>query len=123
MKIIEREPCAKCPYRVDAPRGLWDPHEFLQLYVNEMRQTGATYACHKYGKVEPAERSYCVGWLLDQRRRGVRNVGLRLRLAVVPEFGDELATLSDGGHELFPDIGSMCRANGVPVPAGDAERR
>ena len=122
MKIIEQVPCQSCPYRKGAPVGLWDPQHFLELYVAEMSQTGAMYGCHKYGKRPTAEQSFCAGWLLDQRRRGVRNIGLRMYMAD-DRLRASFEQLDAGGLELYPDVGSMCAANGVPVPPGDPEDR
>ncbi len=102
-------PCEKCPYRLDAPVGLWSPREFRDLVAADRDPFGALYACHKQnGQV-------CGGWLANQRERDFPSVALRLRMHFRPEVVGPATAAHDGGHPCFPTIEAMCRANGVPV--------
>lgn len=110
------EPCEKCPYRCDAPVGLWSPQEFERLLASDLDPDGVIYGCHK------RNGDLCAGWLLDQRERGVPSVALRSRLAVDPELASGLRDVHDGGHELYDSVEAMCEANGVTAPT-ELERR
>lgn len=106
-----RSPCASCPYRLDAPLGLWDAVEFEGLLASERDIIGKVYGCHGTRKLERLE--VCVGWLLDQKRRGVPSTMLRLQLLREPEARRALDEISDDGLPLFESIEAMCLANGV----------
>lgn len=102
-------PCENCPYRLDAPRKLWAPEEFLALLVADRDPIGTLYACHKRnGRV-------CGGWLANQRGRDFPSIALRLRMLDDPTVATAATAAHDGGHPCFPTIEAMCRANGVPV--------
>lgn len=125
MNTSAREPCACCPYRKDAPLRHWDRSEFVRLLAADADPVnGAVYGCHNHAKVAPAERGVCVGWLIDQRERGVPSIKLRLKLA----FGgaDATAQFNEArppeGVELYPSIKAMCRANGVRPRGGRSPR-
>lgn len=115
LEIIEKKPCQTCPYRRDVPTGTWHPEEFVKLARNDRNDFGALYGCHKYGKSEGA-RSFCAGWLLDQRRRGYPAMQLRLRVITQPGMLEEVESISADGLDLYPSIAAMCAANGVRVP-------
>lgn len=102
-----RSPCEKCPYRKDAPRGLWHPDEFRRLLASENEAMGRVYGCHKQNG-RP-----CIGWLLDQRERGCPSIRLRLILLREPEAVRCMEDSTSGGHALFKTVAAMCRANGV----------
>jgi uncharacterized protein DUF6283 len=116
MRSDLREPCKSCPYRRDAPLGLWHRSEFENLLAHDANELhGAMFGCHKDRERPPEERRFCVGWLLDQKRRGLPSIQLRLQLRV---GGDEalaraLDEITDGGNELYPSVRAMCLANGV----------
>lgn len=74
-----KTPCENCPYRVDAPRRLWHRSEFERLLAYEGDQFGGLYNCHKHVALPPDARGFCAGWLLDQKRRGIPSVRLRLQ--------------------------------------------
>lgn len=108
-----RAPCGDCPYRLDAPRGLWHRDEFTQLVAKDRDPIGSIYGCHKQNG------RGCVGWLLNQRARNLPSIALRLALVRGDDAARELhgciEEAHDGGHGLFESIESMCRANGVAV--------
>jgi len=106
-----REPCAKCPYRKDAPIGLWDPEEFLNLVRNDADPIeGRVFGCHGTAK-KPEGPSICGGWLLDQKRRGLPSIQLRLDLISSNKAYECLEQITDGGHALYKSIDEMCLAN------------
>lgn len=109
-EIIERKPCATCPYRQDAPRELWQRVEFEGVLAND-HEWGAVYGCHKYQRKDPV--SLCAGWLLDQRRRNFPNFNLRMMFLRRPQLAETAENLSTGDAELFESIEDMCIANGV----------
>lgn len=122
FEFIERSPCSTCPYRQDAKLALWDPQYFVDLLRHDLEPLGAMYGCHKYARQE--RKSFCAGWLLDQRRRRFPNMGLRLRLMTNETLGEAvLSVLSDGGHALYPSLEAMCRANLTARPESRQRRR
>lgn len=69
------QPCNNCPYRRDAPLQLWHREEFVKLLFNDKNPIESPiYGCHKKNGHD------CVGWLLNQRERGVPSIELRLKL-------------------------------------------
>lgn len=110
MKWDTREPCQSCPYRKDARLKFWDEVEFATLLSNDADEFGgAVYGCHQTRKLP--EPSVCGGWLLDQQRRGVPSIQLRLALIHNEGAGQCLSEISDGGHKLYASIKAMVRAN------------
>jgi hypothetical protein len=77
-------PCASCPYRKDAPSGLWEKHEYdkLPAYDGDIQDqlfAGATaeFGCHQ------RDGHLCAGWVAAH---GARNLlALRLRAGAVPQ--------------------------------------
>lgn len=72
-----KRPCASCPYRRDAPSGLWEAHEYDKLpaydgEIIEQLAAGATgtFLCHQRNGL------LCAGWVAAH---GPRNL-LALRL-------------------------------------------
>jgi hypothetical protein len=79
-----KRPCASCPYRKDAPSGLWDAHEYdkLPAYDGDILDqmfAGATavFGCHQ------RDGHLCAGWVAAH---GPENLlALRLRGDEVPQ--------------------------------------
>jgi hypothetical protein len=111
VKFDAREPCKSCPYHTDAPLELWSPLEFRQLLAHERSRMGVVYGCHKY-RNRKDEAQVCVGWLLDQKRRNIPSISLRLTLMRNP---GAVACLNEASSpvELFDSVEEMCEANGV----------
>lgn len=108
------KPCTSCPYRKDAPIGLWDPVEFQNLLRQDADEMGgAVFQCHGEIKKESKDRKLCVGWLLDQRERGVPSIQLRIRLMTSSTALAEFEGASGEGIEIYPSIRAMCLVNGV----------
>lgn len=117
MRWATAIPCNSCPYRKDAPRELWSREEFYGLLRNDRDELGgAIYGCHGTRKV-PEGPSICAGWLLDQKRRGLPAIQLRLSLMRSEAARTNLESVSNGGHELYSSIREMCAANGVDEEA------
>jgi len=107
-----REPCASCPYRKDAPLRLWHRSEFENLLRQDANEFGgAIFGCHGTRKLP--QQQICGGWLLNQKRRNIPSIQLRLSLISSKAAREALRLVSDGGHELYGSIAAMCRANGV----------
>lgn len=113
MKPHMAAPCENCPYRKDAPRRMWHRKEFESVLQAEQSELGSTFACHKHANLAKKKRGFCAGWLLDQVKRGLPSIQLRLYLITHPEAVAALDEVSDGGHEMFATVEEMCRANGV----------
>jgi hypothetical protein len=113
--MSERDtPCLSCPYRKDAPLRLWHRSEFESLLAHDADPIrGAMFHCHGEVKKPTVERAMCVGWLLDQKKRGTPSIRLRLRLMTNEEAREAFDRVASGGAELYPTIKTMCRANGV----------
>lgn len=113
MNFDRRSPCTSCPYRKDAPLHLWDLAEFESLLANDRNEmTGAVYQCHEGRKQPDEERRPCMGWMLDQKRRNVPSIQLRMLLM---RNAEACAAFNEAhaGAKLFASIAAMCRANGV----------
>lgn len=110
-------PCAKCPYRKDAPLRLWHPDHFRTLLANDADPLGgAVYGCHNDRKREQSERRPCVGWLLDQKKRRVPSIRLRMVVMTSDAAMVCMESIHAAGLKLYGTIKSMCRANGVRPP-------
>jgi len=98
------QPCNSCPYRKDAPLGLWDKSEFDKLLEEDKKQFGATYRCHKN------DGSCCKGWLINQDKRNQPNINLRLMLLKSGVKRDYLDKLKSN-TEMFETIEEMVKTN------------
>ena len=121
MRAHPIRPCANCPYRLDAPRRHWHREEFEKVLEAESSQFGSTFACHKHVVLPAARRGVCAGWLLDQRRRGLPSIALRLLLiqdGLLRRALDKVAAVVP----MFGSAKQMCRANGVRPAANRTPR-
>lgn len=112
MAKHNKHPCTNCPYRKDAPVGLWHAVEFKKVVASEAQQMGSLFHCHKHSGRAPAKRSLCVGFVLDQVNRGMPN--LSLRMAVISDA--DVAKVVSSASSVVPMYSSaleMCAANGV----------
>lgn len=87
MKSHERrKPCGNCPFRKEAPLAYWHPTMYLMLTRIERQEEqlgqASVFGCHKDRHEAPEKQEYCIGWLLNQRERGVPNLALRISLAM-----------------------------------------
>lgn len=100
----KKGPCNTCPYRVDVPLRYWDIGEFKDLMISERDFFGKVYGCHKNdGRV-------CVGWLMDQDKRGFPSIALRMSLSnnnINRTYLDGLTCKSP----LYESVEQMCEAN------------
>lgn len=106
----KREPCKSCPYRTDAPIGLWSEEEFVDLLANDRTQMGTLYGCHEYRK-RKHEAQVCVGWLINQRERNVPSMMLRITLMSNKQA---LACYNEANSPVpLHSLEEMCAENGV----------
>lgn len=113
---MKRKPCNNCPYRRDAPTEFWHREEFEKLLESDADPlNGHLFACHKSIDILPEDRPACIGWLLDQRKRGLPSIQLRLKLMRDPVLLEVLEQATDDGLDLFDSIEEMCAANNVVV--------
>lgn len=108
-----RRPCANYPWRVDAPRGHWDPQHFVDIWRNCQDDGTNIMLCHKARALPAAQRGAvpCQGWI---RIMGFEAIGVRL---LVMHGKATLAEIEDrGGPRLFPTFSAMLRANKIRLP-------
>lgn len=107
------EPCATCPYRRSVQLALWSIREYEKLEEHDRDIIyGACFGCHGDAKLDPSKRRPCVGWLLDQKRRGIPSLQLRIKLMRNNVFADYFDKLKDlGKRVLYRSIGEMFEAN------------
>ena len=106
-------PCENCPYRMDAPRKYWHRSEFEKVLRSERQHMGTTFACHKQYDLPAGERGFCAGWLLDQKKRGLPSIALRIALMNDRDAQAALDRVTNAGFKMFRTVKAMCRANGV----------
>lgn len=121
MSTLPHKPCAACPYRKDAPRGFWDPSHFADVIAQD-HDVGHAFGCH-LGPVDGKQDS-CIGWLADQKRRNVPNIGTRLRIITSADERDRFERIDENDPNLYQSIAAMVRANrGRRFPKRDAKAR
>lgn len=92
--------------------GIWSIEEYKNLMVQDADPLrGASFGCHLEAGKPPGKRAICVGWLLDQKRRGAPSIPLRLRILTDKGFADYFNGLSAKGLKLYGSIRAMYRAN------------
>lgn len=108
-----RRPCENCPWRVDAPRGYWDPQHFVDVWRNCQDDGLHTMLCHKSTVLPEKDRGDipCQGWI---RVMGFDAIGVRILVrhgqATFEEVEDQK------GPKLFPTFAAMLRANKIRLP-------
>lgn len=107
-------PCKTCPYRTDVPLYTWHREEFEAVLASERAPMGfgAMFGCHATRKAKQGA-SVCAGWLLDQVKRGVPNLHLRMSAMRDKACVEALNNVHSGGHEMYESAEEMCAANGV----------
>ena len=108
-----RRPCENCPWRVDAPRGYWDPQHFVDIWRNCKDDDMHIMLCHKATALPDSERDKlpCQGWI---RVMGFDAIGVRI-LVMRDQVTMEEVEDKDG-PELFSTFAKMMRANKIPLP-------
>lgn len=108
-----RRPCENCPWRVDAPRGYWDPTHFEEIWRNCQDDGMNVMLCHKSTALPKADRGDvpCQGWI---RVMGFDAIGVRL-LAMRGKISIEEVE-DEAGPSLFPSFAAMLRANKIKLP-------
>ena len=104
MKNCKQSPCNNCPYRKDAPQQHWSIKEFKDLLDKDKEPMGAVYGCHKN------DGTLCTGFVMDQDKRGIPSIMLRLNFS---KNGVTVADLDQLNckSELFDNIQEMAVAN------------
>lgn len=105
------QPCATCPYRRETARALWHKSEFENLLAADQDEIGAVFGCHMH-RTEPKEQQRpCIGWLLDQKRRGLPSIALRMMFLKNADALALLDRVSETGLRLYSSIEEMIAAN------------
>lgn len=106
-----KAPCKTCPYRRSVRLAFWSIEEYRNLEINDANLLGSMFNCHGEAKKPDGERRLCAGWLLDQRRRGVPSILLRLKLHRDQHLAEHLKKLKDMPRKLYSSIREMFEAN------------
>lgn len=102
---FQTEPCRRCPWRRDAPRGAFPAQVFRHSAATCYDLALRTFGCHASDRADPAT---CAGFLLSGAGN---NLQVRLWLARgVPLWRVRLPD----GVELYENYRAMAVANGVP---------
>lgn len=107
-----RKPCGNCPFRKEAPLAYWHPTMYEMLERMERAEGdpahSSLFACHKDRGIPKPE--LCVGWLLDQRRKHVPSLALRLNLIRSEEATDQFMEAEPDG-EMHASVSELVLAN------------
>ena len=81
---VRKRPCTACPYRLDAPSGVWHPDEYEKLRpydAETFAQPPNGFACHA------SPEFLCNGWAICHTSRGHAYdlLALRFRPVDIPE--------------------------------------
>lgn len=114
-----RRPCSSCPWRVDAPRGYWDPQHFVDIWKNCQDDGLHVMLCHKSASLTQTERSNvpCQGWI---RVMGFAAIGVRILVMQGQASPEEVK--DHAGPELFPSFAAMLLANKIKLPRRSVQR-
>lgn len=103
-----KRPCAACPYRRDAPSGVWS-HEQYEALRGYDRPTGeqppGVFHCHRHETAAPGAR-VCAGWAGTHANNPPGHELLALRLAVAFKV-------------LSADTAAACAGYRTPTPLFD----
>jgi hypothetical protein len=108
-----RRPCENCPWRVDAPRGYWDPQHFDEIWRNCQDDGLNVMLCHKSNALPEKDRGDipCQGWI---RVMGFNAIGVRLLVMRGQATFEEVEDRD--GPKLFSTFTAMMRANKIKLP-------
>lgn len=98
---------------MDAKIGHWHKDEFRKVLASEDDQMGVIFQCHSDIQKPSMERSMCAGWLLDQKKRDLPSISLRLSMRTDDSVAQAVQNVSDGGAKLYETARDMCYANRV----------
>jgi hypothetical protein len=104
MIACKKSPCKNCPYRKDAPLGLWDIKEYIKLLDHHESEYGSIYDCHK------KDGKLCTGWILDQKKLRFPSIMLRLKFIRDNTTADEIDSLRTR-TPMFKDVYEMAFKN------------
>ncbi|MBG0825981.1 hypothetical protein HS048_35510 [Planomonospora sp. ID91781] len=96
----QTSPCARCPWRKDAPLGAFPPQVYRDSASTSYDMAVTTFGCHAS---TPQQPKTCAGFLL---RGAADNLAIRLH-------GRSYEDVHDGGVELYDSYRDMAVANGV----------
>lgn len=115
MKFTRRAPCPNCPFRKDVKLAHWHPSMYLMLQHIEKTEGNPfetrTFGCHKDRHEPKEEHEYCVGWIINQREKGVPSIALRLVLSQYQDPAIEQYEESEPDGELYETIEELVEAN------------
>lgn len=113
------EPCANCPFRRTAQLAYWHPAEYVGLALmerDEENPEGPLFQCHKDRTKPQQERQLCVGWLMDQRRKGLPSIALRVRMTRDPGLRLQYGEMPQDDGFLYESVQELVDANAAVDP-------
>jgi hypothetical protein len=119
MTEVRKRPCPACPYRCDAPSGVWAREEYEKLRRYDAptcEQPPAAFGCHA------TPERLCHGWVVVHTSRGHEFDLFALRLAAIAA-GDQIE-IPEPVVSLFKS-GSEAADHGerdLERPGADAEK-
>lgn len=116
-----KRPCGSCPYRLDAPAGLWHSSEYFKLIEFDrptVEQPGMVFMCHQQ------DGHLCAGWVGVHDMQ--ESLGLRLECSagnITPEEFNQCVdyTTDVPLHESGMDAAAHGIA-GIPNPSPKTQR-
>ena len=90
------------------------PDHYLMLKQVEEREGDphqGGFGCHKDRRKPYAERESCVGWLLDQKRKGMPAIALRILLMRNPPAQAQYDECYVEDDDIYNSIDEMLEAN------------
>jgi len=123
---MRREPCQNCPFRREATLAHWHPTEYVKLERMERSEgvfgESTLFNCHKDRRKPASDQQICVGWLQDQRRKGVPSLALRLKLISDEEASGQFKGMSDDVSGNYGSVRELLDANAEVDPRIDGLR-
>jgi hypothetical protein len=108
-----RHPCAKCPWRQDAPLNLWPDEELQRMYVACQDDGISVMCCHanRHLPMDDPRVVPCIGWAWV-----LRFDAIGVRIAVMTERLTVEQIEATDGPQLYVSFDAMLEANGIALP-------
>lgn len=108
-------PCSSCPFLRSAPLAYWHPDEYTKLFRMEMLEkepsSTAVFSCHKERSLPASTRRLCAGWMIDQKRKNIPSLALRLLVRRNAAVAEQLRTAAAESGAVYGSVGELVQAN------------
>ena len=117
MKYNLKRPCENCPFKREAPRGVWTADHYTMLQGLCEKHTSpsnmGTFACHD---TRPEGTHACAGWVLWQQEHCFPSLGIRLAMSLGHCTARDIEAL-DHEVEIFTDVDELAEVNLAAIEA------